>query len=210
VLLGVDGTAVGFRRRARFFGRNAGVPLMVISVGPGEAIAGALRELGVLLERPIVTLERVRVCKRDGRRLAEPGRLPDADPSGRGLWQKLMVYAGEEAQHGGHPLYLQLVRRLREAGASGATALRGTWGYHGDHAPHGDRLLALRRRVPVLTVVVDSPSQIRRWFELVDELTDETGLVTSEMVPAFRSTGPGVEEGGLRLASWSAGEPLPD
>jgi PII-like signaling protein len=207
VLLGVDGTAVGFRYRARFVGRNAGVPLMVIAVGPGEAIARALPALGMLLERPLVTLERVRVCKRDGQRLAEPTRLPEADPAGRRVWQKLMVYASEEAQHDGHPLYLQLVRRLREAGASGATALRGMWGYHGDHAPHGDRLLALRRRVPVLTVIVDTPSRIRRWFEIVDELTDETGLVTSEQVPAFRTTGPGVEEGGLRLASWPAGEP---
>src|SRR4051812_37521064 len=31
VLLGVDGTAHGQRERARFFGRNAGVPLMVIA-----------------------------------------------------------------------------------------------------------------------------------------------------------------------------------
>jgi PII-like signaling protein len=206
VLVGVDGTAVGFRRRARFFGRNIGVPLMVSAVGTGEAIARALPELGVLLERPLVTLERVRVCKRDGRRLATPGRLPDADPSGLGVWQKLMVYAGEEARHGGHPLYVQLVRRLREAGASGATVLRGMWGYHGDHAPHGDRLLALRRRVPVVTVLVDTPSRMRQWFAIVDELTDETGLVTSEIVPAFRATGPGAQQGGLRLASWSAGE----
>ena len=39
VLLGVDGTAHGVRRRARFFGRNADVPLMVIAVGDGARIA---------------------------------------------------------------------------------------------------------------------------------------------------------------------------
>jgi len=203
VLLGVDGTAHGVRRRAHFFGRNAGVPLMIISVGTGAAIAAALPELGAMLDRPLLTLERVRVCKRDGRRLAEPERLPDADPAGLGVWQKLMVYAGEEAQHQGHPLYVQLARRLLQAGASGATALRGSWGYHGDHAPHGDRLLSLRRRVPVLTVVVDTPSRIRRWFAIVDELTDETGLVTCEMVPAFRAHG---RRGDLRLSTLPAGE----
>jgi PII-like signaling protein len=201
VLLGVDGTAVGFRQRARFFSSNAGVPLMIISVGSADAVARALPQLGSLLERPLLTLERIRVCKRDGQRLAEPDQLPDADPLGLGIWQKLMVYAGEHVRHGGHPLYLQLIRRLREAGASGATVLRGVWGYHGDHAPHGDRLLALRRRVPVLTVIVDTPSRIRRWFAIVDELTEETGLVTCEIIPAFRETGPGVEVGGLRLAS---------
>jgi PII-like signaling protein len=148
--------------------------------------------------RPLLTLERIRVCKRDGRKLAEPERLPASDPEGLGVWQKLMVYAGEEATHGGHPLYVQLARRLLEAGAAGATALRRSWGCHGDHAPHGDRLLALRRRVPVVTVVVDEPARIRRWFAIVDELTDETGLVTCETVPAFRAHG---RRGGLRLSS---------
>jgi len=53
---------------------------------------------------------------------------------------------------------------------------------------------------PVVTVVVDTPERTRRWFEVVDELTDETGLVTSELVPAFRATGPDLERGGLRLS----------
>jgi PII-like signaling protein len=184
VLLGVDGTAHGVRRRARFFGRNADVPLMIVSVGSGERIARVLPELGAMLERPLVTLERVRVCKRDGERLAEPSHVPDTDESGLPVWQKLMVYAGEQARHDGRPLYLELIRRLREAGAGGATALRGVWGYHGDHEPHGDRLLSLRRHVPVVTVIVDDPASIRRWFEVVDEVTAESGLVTSELVPA--------------------------
>jgi PII-like signaling protein len=47
----------------------------------------------------------------------------------------------------------------------------GIWGYHGDHPPHGDRLLTLRRRVPALTVVVDRPDRIHRWYEIVDELS---------------------------------------
>src|SRR4051794_34534533 len=36
VLLGVDGTAGGERRRARFFARNAAVPVMVVAVGDGD------------------------------------------------------------------------------------------------------------------------------------------------------------------------------
>jgi PII-like signaling protein len=176
---------------------------MIISVGPGSAIATALPELSAMLDRPLLTLERIRVCKRDGQLLAEPEPLPEVDPAGLGVWQKLMIYAGEEAQHHGHPLYVQLARRLLQAGATGATALRGIWGYHGDHQPHGDRLLSLRRRVPVLTVVVDTPVRIRRWFGIVDELTDETGLVTCEIVPAFRARG---RPGGLRLSTLPADE----
>ena len=195
-LLGVDGTAHGVRQRAGFLGRNADVPLMVIAVGDGRRIAEVLPELGALLPRPLITLERVQVCKRDGETLAEPSRIAGTDQTGLGIWQKLMVYAGEQSR-----VHHRLVRALRAAGAAGATSLRGVWGYHGDHRPHGDSFWQLRRRVPVLTVIVDTPERARRWYAIVDELTDETGLVTSEIVPAFRATGPELVQGGLRLAA---------
>jgi PII-like signaling protein len=163
VLLGVDGTAHGERRRARFFGANAAVPLMVISVGDGDRIAAALPELGALLERPLITLERVQIYKRDGERLGEP--------EGR---NKLMVY-------GSAALADALVRRQRRAGAAGATSLRSMWGFHGDHAPHGDSFRQLRRRAGVVTVVVDAPDRMREWFAIADELTGEGGLVTGEI-----------------------------
>jgi PII-like signaling protein len=200
-LLGVDGTADGVRRRARFFGRNAEVPMMIIAVGAGAQIARVLPELAGVLRRPVLTLERVRVCKRDGQLLSPPMSLPAADEHGLAMWQKLMVYASERARHGRVPLHAALVRRLRESGASGATCLRGVWGFHGDHAPHGDRLLQLRRHVPIVTIIVDTPERIADSFEIVDELTDEGGLVTSEMVPAMASLSEGRRQrGGLRLA----------
>lgn len=204
VLLGIDGTVHGERRRATFFGANAEVPLMVVAVGDGHRIAGLVPELGALLARPLMTLERIQVCKRDGVTLAEPRALASTDPTGLGVWQKLMVYAGEQARHDGRPLHHELIRALRGAGATGATSLRGIWGYHGDHKPHGDSFWQLRRRVPVLTVIVDTPDRIRRWFAIVDDLTDSAGLVTSEMVPAFRAVSPELELGGLRLA-----QPMP-
>jgi PII-like signaling protein len=200
VLLGVDGMAHRQRQRARFFSRNESVPVMIISVGAGRTIAAALPGLDEMLRDPIVTLERVRVCKRDGELLAGPIHLPEQDDAGLGVWQKLMVYSGEQARHAGHPLYIQLIRRLREEGASGATSLRGIWGFSGDHPPHGDSLLSLRRRVPVLTSIVDRPEAIRRWFAIVDECTDESGLVTSEMVPAFHAVASERRFGGLHLA----------
>jgi len=133
-------------------------------------------------------------------RLATPSSLPDADATGRPLWRMLTVYASEQSRHRGATLHTTLVRRLRAAGAVGATALRGIWGYHGDHAPHGDSFWQLRRRVPVVTIVIDTPDRVRRWFAIVDELTDETGLVTSEMVPALHVVAPDAERGGVRLA----------
>jgi PII-like signaling protein len=201
VLLGVDGTSRGRRLRARFFAANVAVPAMTIAVGERERIDAALEELNDCLHRPLATLEAIRVCRRDGQALARPLPLPEREPSGLELWRKLMLYCSERSEYRGHALHLELVRRLRAEGAAGATSLRGVWGYHGDHAPHGDRLLALRRRVPIVTVVVDTPARCERWFEIAAELTEETGLLTSEVVPAMRISGPGGHlEGGLRLA----------
>jgi PII-like signaling protein len=180
VLLGVDGTVRGERRRARFFAANASVPMIVIAVGRWSAAAGALAEVRELLGDAIVTVEKVSVCKRDGERLAGFGA---AAAAGSGEYRKLMVYTGEQSRHGRQALHHELIRRLRAAGASGATSLRGVWGYHGEHAPHGDTVLQLRRRVPIVTVIVDEAGRIGEWLVIVDELTSESGLVTSELVP---------------------------
>jgi PII-like signaling protein len=188
VLLGVDGTSHGQRQRAAFFGRNAQTPMMVISVGSGEQISRVLPELGGLLRRPLLTLERIRICKRDGDRLDTPSALPGTDPTGMPLWHKLMVYTSEAALCNGQPIHRAIVRQLRGAGISGATTLRGVWGFHGDHVPHGDRLMQLGRRVPAVTIIVDTPERIATAFGVIDELTMQQGLVTSETVPALQAS----------------------
>jgi PII-like signaling protein len=201
VLLGVDGAAAGRRLRARFLSRNAAVPALVVAVGERESVGRALAELEEWDEPPTATVEAIAVCRRDGLELARPAPLPARDPSGLELWRRLTVYCSERSEHGGRTLYLELVRRLRAAGAAGATALRGVWGYHGDHQPHGDRLLALRRHVPIVVEIVDTPQACEHWLEIAAELTAETGLVTAEALPALRVSGPGGHlEGGLRLA----------
>jgi PII-like signaling protein len=200
-LLGVDGTAHGRRERAAFFSRNADVPMMLIAVGSGERIGRVLPELGALLNHPLLTLERIRVCKRDGKLFAPPQALPGVDEHGMGLWQKLMVYTSEASQYHGQPIHRAIVRRLRSAGMSGATTQRGIWGFHGDHPPHGDRLLQLGRHVPAVTIVIDTPGRITTAFEIIDELTSERGLVTSETIPAMRATTGDRKRGGPRLAS---------
>jgi PII-like signaling protein len=188
VFLGVDGVAHGQRQRAHFFGHNADVPMMIIAVGSGELIGRVLPELGGLLRRPMMTLERIRVCKRDGELLERPHALPGVDEHGLPLWQKLMVYTSESARYGGVPIHRALIQRLRRRRTpDGATVVRGIWGFHGDHQPHGDKLLSLSRHVPVVTIVIDTPANIAESFDVVDELTRDEGLVTSEMVPALVS-----------------------
>jgi PII-like signaling protein len=187
VLLGVDGTAHGQRQRAAFFSRNAETPVMVIAVGPGERIGRVLPELGGLLRRPLLTLERVSICKRDGLTLSgAPPAGPGPEDTGTSLRHKLMVYTSEAAQYRGQPIHRAIIRGLRAAGISGATTQRGIWGFHGDHRPHGDRLLQLGRHVPAVTIVIDTPGRIATAYSVIDELTAEQGLITSETVTGIR------------------------
>ena len=153
VLLGVDGTAHGARQRARFFGRNAEVPMMIIAVGDGERIAAVLPELGALLARPLVTLERVRVCKRDGERLAEP-RAPARDRRvrARAVAEADGLRVASRRAHDGRRCTRSSCggcarpapparRRCAASGATTATTRR-----------TATRFWQLRRRVPVVTV----------------------------------------------------------
>jgi len=188
VLLGVDGTVHGYRQRAKFFSGNADVPMVVIAIGSGAVIGRVLPELRGLLRRPMITLERVRVCKRDGQLLERPDALPGNDENGLPLFQKLMVYTSESARRNRVPIHRGLIRELGKRKApDGATALRGIWGFQGDHQPHGDSVFSLSRRDPTLVVIIDTPANIAESFGVVDELTRDGGLVTSEMVPALVS-----------------------
>lgn len=199
--LGVDGTVAGDRRRARFFSRNADVPMMVLGVGSAPQARAAAAELAGLIGDPLLTVERIRVCKRAGELLDRPHPLPATDAAGLQLFQKLMVITDEDAQHDGQPIHRALVHRLRESRhAAGATVLRGLWGFTGGQPPHGDRMFQLGRRVPVATIVVDTPEAIAASFGIVDELTREHGLVTCEMVPAMLAVDGPHRLGGTRLA----------
>lgn len=197
-LLGVDGTIDGERRRARFFSRNGAVPTMVAAIGTPDQAAECRDELAHELDDPLLTLERAQLCKRDGQVLERPAPLTgNADTAG---FQKLTVITSEDSRYRGTAIHRALVRRLRESGVvSGATVLRGLWGFHGDHLPHGDRMFRLGRSVPVVTIVVDTPEAIARSFAIADELTDGHGLVLCATVPAVLAVNQGTRRGNLHL-----------
>ena len=194
-LLGVDGASRGRRQRSSFFGRDDQAPMMVVAVDSWEQIRRVLPDVSGLLRHPLLTLEPVRVCKQDGLFLGIPDRSPGTDEYGMGLWQKLMVYTSEAAQHEGQSLHRALGQRLLAAGVSGVTTLRGIWGFHGERAPHGDNGLRLGRHVPAVTIVIDAPERIPAAFTIIDELTADYGLVTSETISANRAVPANLREG---------------
>ena len=171
--------------------------MMVIAVGSRDQILGVLPDVSGLLRHPLLTLEPVRVCKRDGRFLGVPDRPPGTAEHAMARWQKLTVYTSEAALHEGQPVHRILARRLLSAGISGVTTLRGVWGFQGEHAPHGDSALRLGHHVPAITIVIGAPGRIPAAFAIIDELTAERGLVTSETVQAVRvpAAGPRDEPG---------------
>jgi PII-like signaling protein len=137
----------------------------------------------------VATLERVQICRSRGLPTTPPRRVRERDDAGMPVWQKLMIHAEEQARHAGHPLHVSLIRRLREERAAGATVLRGVRGFYGDNPPFADRFLSVQRHAPVHAVIVDTPPNIERLWPTIEELTRESGLVTSELVPAVHAPG---------------------
>ncbi|MBB2991649.1 PII-like signaling protein [Mycolicibacterium iranicum] len=171
--LGVDGTAAGQRRRARFFGRNRDVPVLVAGIGTAAQALRAADEVRGLLPEAWFTLEPVTVHRNGGGHVA-------GTPADDGAFRRMAVRTWESSLHHGQPIHRALIARLRQSDrAGGATVLRAIWGFRTPGEPHGDRLLQLARQVPVTTVVLDTAERIAAVFPIVDELTSGEGLVTS-------------------------------
>jgi PII-like signaling protein len=199
VLSGVDGTAGGRRRRAQFLRYGGDAPLMVVAVSSGERIGMMLPELGGLFRHPLMTVANVRLCKRDGQFISRPETLSGvaaaAAATGTSPQVKLTVYTSEAARHDGQTAHRVIISRLRSAGVSGAIAQRGTWGFRGEHAPHGDHFPRHDRHVPVVTTIIDAAERIGVAFDVIDALTPGRGLVTAETVLTPQPAGVRADQG---------------
>jgi PII-like signaling protein len=170
VLLGLDGVLDGERRRARFVAGNRGVPAVTVGVGPRAAIDAAVAEVDgathLVTVEPVVPKWRI-----------SPPSLHGAEAV------RVTLVTSEVASRGSRPVYVELIHQLRREGAAGATALRGVWGFRGEGEPHGDRVLALRRDVPIVVEVVDAPERAARWLELAQELGCEGDVAYVQPIP---------------------------
>jgi PII-like signaling protein len=158
---------------------------MITAVGAGERIAMLLPELGGLFRHPLMTVAKVSLCKREGELVSRPELESSGDAlasSDMAAAVKLTVYTSEAARHEGQPVHRVIVHRLRSAGLSGATSVRGIWGFHRDHAPHGDHFPRRGHHLPVVTTVIGTPERISAAFDVIDRLTPDRGLVTAETV----------------------------
>lgn len=192
VFLGVDGVVAGQRRRARFFGHNTDVPVLVTGVGARAQAVAAIDELVTLVDTTPISIAPVVVCKVEGRTVA--------DPPGNWRSHKLTVHTNEDSRDDGRPVHRELTARLRATDhAAGATTLRGLWGFRGGQRPHGDRVLQIGRHVPVTTTLLGTGSKLADDYAVVDRVTAEHGVVTCEPVPALIAVHDGRRQGTLTL-----------
>jgi PII-like signaling protein len=187
VLMGVDGVEAGARRRIRLFQIRGRTPMIIVSVGPPERLARVLGHLAEVLPDPVVTLEPIAQVKHDGEVL-EPFQAlgPEVD-----VWQTIRIYTRQRWE------VHELTRRLRHAGAAGATTILGDWGFSSDERPYGDKLGRVASHRPSYTAYIDRPHKVAELWPLIDELTAEHGIVTSLLVPGYRERAGGVANGSL-------------
>ena len=187
VLPGIDGAIRGRRQHPQVLHHAADTPLVVIAVGSGNEIAAVLPEVGRLFRHPVMTVEKVRVCQRDGQLISGPPVLPAGEswePAGR---LKLTVYTSEAARHDGQPIHRAVARQLATAGLERVTSVHGIWGFHADHAPHGDHFPHRNRHVPAVITATGTPARISAAFDAVGSLTAGRGLVTVQTALAAQA-----------------------
>jgi len=88
----------------------------------------------------------------------------------------LMIYLDETDVYGTGPLYEAIIRRLRQLGVNGATAVTGMMGFGAHLKVHRKRLFGISDDKPVVITVVDSEPVIREILPEIRGMVKE-GLV---------------------------------
>lgn len=115
---------------------------------------------------------------------------------------RMRVYVGESDRHEGEALYKVIVKRLREMGVWGATAVKGAYGFGKSSVLHAASPLRLSQDLPVVVEAVDGEEKIREAVEEVGPLVKE-GLITTEEVTVVHHVG----EPGEEPSNWDGNEP---
>ncbi|MGA1862982.1 DUF190 domain-containing protein [Deferribacter thermophilus] len=100
--------------------------------------------------------------------------------------QKLMrIFIGEDDKYEGKPLYKEIVGLCREKGISGATVIRGIYGYGRSSIIHSSRTLALSNDLPIIVEVVDTPEKIDEILPEIEKMVSH-GLITLELAHVIK------------------------
>lgn len=93
----------------------------------------------------------------------------------------MRIHIGESDRWEGKPLHQAIVERLRRAGFSGATVLRGVAGFGSASRIHTDKILRLSQDLPIVIEVVEDEGKVQAILPELDGMIGG-GLVTLEKV----------------------------
>lgn len=80
-----------------------------------------------------------------------------------GLMRRLMIIVDEDARFNHKPLFMEIVRRARDAGLAGASAFRGVEGFGPSHHLHTNRILDISDQLPIMIIIIDTADSIDRF-----------------------------------------------
>lgn len=95
--------------------------------------------------------------------------------------ERLTIYLEQTDHRGGTPTYVEIVDRARKAGLAGATVLQGAEWFGVTSRVHRHHALSVIDDIPVVVVVIDTPSKIGSFVASLDDLHLE-GLVVRQRV----------------------------
>ena len=93
----------------------------------------------------------------------------------------LRIYIGQDDRWEGKPLYEQIVLKMREHHAAGATVHKGDMGYGATQRMHPSGRLGLSRDLPVMITIVDADEKIQALLPLLDSMVTEGLVVLSDV-----------------------------
>jgi PII-like signaling protein len=93
----------------------------------------------------------------------------------------LRIYIRQDDRWEGKPLYEQIVMKIRERHAAGATVHKGAMGYGATQRVHPSGRFGLSRDLPVMITVVDSEDNVRALLPLLDSMVTEGLVVLSDV-----------------------------
>lgn len=89
-----------------------------------------------------------------------------------GTARRLMVIIDADSSYHHKPLFMEIIRRARDAGLAGASAFRGVEGFGHSHHLHTSRLLDISDKLPLMIIMIDTAENIDRFVpQLADLMT---------------------------------------
>ncbi|ADG13874.1 protein of unknown function DUF190 [Methanocaldococcus infernus ME] len=87
----------------------------------------------------------------------------------------LKIYIREGDKYEGEPLYKYIIRVLKENNISGATVVKGIYGY-GERGISDFNILSLSVDLPIIVEAVDEDEKIKKVFKKIKEILGKNGL----------------------------------